>query len=239
MALTTILVTLALSSAVAPKPLTRCELIQRRQEGGAADADDEEQQGVERVVILGASSGCGADLALAYARESLNPAHPRKGVKLLLVARRRAELERVKAEIERELVDASPAFDGKVEVEIQAGDVSSPHDVLQAVQYVQSHWGGLDTLHLLAGLPSTETLVDATTVGGEGGRVTEDSLKAFVDEARKLYDVNCLGTLIATAAFVSSARPYRRKHWRQKKKKGERRGIGSSFQARRCRMYFG
>lgn len=212
LALGAILLTLCLSSAVAPEPLSRCEVIQEQQ---GQQQDDQQQQeheqgassesgGVERIVILGASSGCGADLALAYAREVVAPHHPRRGVKLLLVARRQAELERVKERVERE-VRGSCAGDG-VEVQIMAGDVSRPEDVLRAVEFVSDRWRGVDTVHLLAGLPSTETLVDAassSSPAAEEAQVTPDSLTGFIDEARRLYDVNCLGTLIATAAFVS------------------------------------
>jgi hypothetical protein len=95
-----------------------------------------------------------------------------------------------------------------------------------------SEWGGLDTLHILAGVPSTSTLTQLT--GMELAPVTSaastrknpaqrftftstdtnvadsaspgvDGLDKLAEEARACSEVNYVGTVLALGAFVSSA----------------------------------
>lgn len=88
-------------------------------------------------------------------------------------------------------------------------------------------WQGLDTLHIISGLSSTQTLLEASSVNqvatnsasgrqarrhhkfeADGTNVAEanlpgkDGLQALVDEARRLADVNMVGVAVSVAAFV-------------------------------------
>ncbi|BEI93041.1 uncharacterized protein CcaverHIS019_0506690 [Cutaneotrichosporon cavernicola] len=180
----------------------------------------------ERVVLLGASSGVGKDLALAYAR---------RGAKIVLVARRAAALEAVK----EECVALGVAAD---RVLVVPADIRSPPDLLAVRDVVVNSWGGLDTLHILAGVPSTRTLLQIAGVDlvpeprpvvprprlvpaedlawvGPGGAYhsathlpTGAGLEALAAEARACSEINFVGTVLALAAFipvliVSSASP--------------------------------
>lgn len=88
-------------------------------------------------------------------------------------------------------------------------------------------WQGLDTLHIISGLSSTQTLLEASSVNqvainsasgqqanrhhkfeADGPNVAEanlpakDGLQALADEARRLADVNMVGVAVSVAAFV-------------------------------------
>lgn len=93
-------------------------------------------------------------------------------------------------------------------------------------------WGGFDTLHILAGVPSTTTLLQVAGVElvedpedkstrprlvprktGEVGSdtptageflPTKEGLDAVAAEARACGEINYVGTVLALAAFVSS-----------------------------------
>lgn len=87
----------------------------------------------QTVLITGASSGIGAELARAYARE---------GARLVLLARRRDRLEELAAE-------ARAA--GAVEVEVHEADVTRDGDVARAVAGLQARGIGLDIVYANAG----------------------------------------------------------------------------------------
>ncbi|ODN80963.1 hypothetical protein L202_03075 [Cryptococcus amylolentus CBS 6039] len=158
----------------------------------------------ERVLLLGASSGVGKDLALAYAR---------KGAKLFLVARREDALQSVKEEC------LSVGGEG-VEVLVFAGDVTNAEDLVAARDMLVKAWQGVDTVHILAGLPSTSQLLELGGVSldrstpensppsgaalayssSEGPSL--DGLKAIEHEAKAVSHVNYLGTVLSLSCFL-------------------------------------
>ncbi|RXK37442.1 hypothetical protein M231_05265 [Tremella mesenterica] len=168
----------------------------------------------ERVLLLGASSGVGRDLALVYAK---------RGSRICLVARRQTELEKVREECIALGLDAEKVI-------MFAGDVSNTSDLISIRDVIYNAWEGLDTLHILAGLPSTLTLlgqagVDLSPVpssrasytgikrrdfhvGGAtfpdvpGGIPTKEGLDVVAADARKLSEVNYVGTLLALTCFL-------------------------------------
>lgn len=87
----------------------------------------------QTVLITGASSGIGAELARRYARE---------GARLLLLARRRDRLEALAAETRAA---------GAVEVEVHEADVTREGDVARAVAGLQARGIGLDIVYANAG----------------------------------------------------------------------------------------
>lgn len=74
-------------------------------------------------------------------------------------------------------------------------------------------WSGLDTLHIISGLPSTQRLMalaaGPATASGEARSSPDDvspslaGLERIRDEARRVSDVNEMGVALAVAAFVS------------------------------------
>jgi short-subunit dehydrogenase len=85
------------------------------------------------VLITGASSGIGAELARSYARQ---------GARLVLLARRRVLLEQLAEEL-RGL--------GAAEVEVHEGDVTREGDVAKPVQALLARGLGLDIVYANAG----------------------------------------------------------------------------------------
>ncbi|OCF32452.1 hypothetical protein I316_05878 [Kwoniella heveanensis BCC8398] len=102
----------------------------------------------ERVVLLGSSSGVGRDLAHAYAK---------RGAKICLVARRADVLDKVKQEC---LEQGAKSED----ILVVAADITQTDDLLRVREAVEKAWSGFDTLHILAGLPSTSLLLDLAGV---------------------------------------------------------------------------
>ncbi|WWC98206.1 hypothetical protein V866_005097 [Kwoniella sp. B9012] len=163
----------------------------------------------ERVVLLGASSGVGRDLAHAYAK---------RGARICLVARRSDALERVKAEC--------IALGAKEEnLLVVPADVTSTDDLVKVREVVEKAWSGLDTLHILAGLPSTSMLMDlagvslnkqdankppsgaplsfSNSAGGEGSAgPSKAGLDKVAFEARAVSEVNYVGTILALTCFL-------------------------------------
>lgn len=77
----------------------------------------------ERVLLLGASSGIGKDLALAYAR---------RGAKIFLLARRADVLEEVRKECEEAAAQAGK----KAEVLVFRGDMTKVADLVSAREMI-------------------------------------------------------------------------------------------------------
>ncbi|WVW79600.1 hypothetical protein I302_101569 [Kwoniella bestiolae CBS 10118] len=157
----------------------------------------------ERVVLLGASSGVGRDLAYAYAK---------RGAKICLVARRSDVLEKVKAEC----IDFGAREEDLI---IVPADITSTEDLIKVREAVEKAWSGLDTLHILAGLPSTSLLMDLAGVQlnkqeqnkppsgaplsfSNTAGPSKDGLDKVALEARTVSEVNYVGTILALSCFL-------------------------------------
>ncbi|WOO78557.1 11-beta-hydroxysteroid dehydrogenase-like 3 [Vanrija pseudolonga] len=164
----------------------------------------------ERVVLLGASSGVGKDLALAYAK---------RGARILIVARRAEALQAVADEC------AALGLD-KSRILIVPADITSVDDVIKIRETAEKAWGGIDTLHILAGVPSTRTLLQLSGVDlvadpqdkspkprlvpqaiGDSSLApaslpTKAGLENAVKELRALNEINIVGTVLSLAAFL-------------------------------------
>jgi short-subunit dehydrogenase len=88
-----------------------------------------------RVLITGASSGIGRELALAFAR---------RGARMLLAARRSPELNVVADQCRRQVEDADAI--------VVAGDLTDPAYRRELVRTATTHWQGLDVLVNNAGV---------------------------------------------------------------------------------------
>ncbi|WVO15497.1 hypothetical protein L204_103155 [Cryptococcus depauperatus] len=158
----------------------------------------------ERVLLLGSSSGVGKDLALEYAK---------RGARICLVARR----EQVLQEVKQQCIDAGSKDD---RILIYAGDMTKVEDLVKVRDLVSQEWSGIDTVHILAGLPSTSLLLDlagvqlspsrSDNVPPSGAKLAFnspqnpdiDGLRRVEQEARAVSEVNYLGTLLALSCFL-------------------------------------
>ncbi|KAJ9106329.1 hypothetical protein QFC21_001475 [Naganishia friedmannii] len=180
----------------------------------------------ERVLIIGASSGCGEDLAKRYA--SL-------GASVCIVARSKNNLEQVAAKC-RTLLPAGSNASNKVL--LYAGDICNPDDMVAVRELIVKEWQGLDTLHIISGLSSTQTLLEVSNVSqtptnsasateqkphaarrhhyfeamasekngdgsnGEHNLPGKEGLHALAEEMRRLADVNMTGVAVSIATFL-------------------------------------
>ncbi|KAJ9103594.1 hypothetical protein QFC20_004750 [Naganishia adeliensis] len=202
-----VLAILLLTPLVSPPPPKRTDIIK--------PAD-------ERLLIIGASSGCGEDLAKRYAA---------RGANVCIVARTKENLERV--------ADACRALqpngsDGVNKVLSYAGDISNPDDMIAVRDLIVKEWKGLDTLHIMSGYPSTQTLLEAAHVdqvplisrskastsngrhhkfksnGAEKGVVVDtestlpgrEGLHTLGEQTRRLAEVNVVGIAVSIATFL-------------------------------------
>jgi len=145
----------------------------------------------ERILVVGASSGIGLAIATQYAR---------RGAKVALMGRRKAELEAAKVECESA---------GSAKVLIVVGDFADPAAVLSARNAIDKEFGGLDTLVVAAGVSSLHPLV--TGVAGfsrdkDGifiaGTPTKSSIQRAKDVASKAVSGNYIGPLLIAVTFI-------------------------------------
>ncbi|KAF9960610.1 hypothetical protein BGZ70_008555 [Mortierella alpina] len=151
----------------------------------------------ERVVIIGASSGIGAELARIYAKRH---AH------IVLVARRIQLLE--------DLVKELAPMAGSIHA--LRGDVTLPDDVykitIESLRFLQ---GGIDTLILCAGIisvlpfeelagidPAAPASPDSTTPGHEFDHLMPTDPSAACHAAARIMNVNYYAPFNLTAHFL-------------------------------------
>lgn len=91
----------------------------------------------QRIILTGASSGIGANMAVEYGKQ---------GCKLLLVARRKEQLESIAANV--------VAVGG--EAHILVADVTEPDTATIAVEMAIQRWGGIDLVIANAGVSSPQ-----------------------------------------------------------------------------------
>ncbi|GMK55520.1 hypothetical protein CspeluHIS016_0205760 [Cutaneotrichosporon spelunceum] len=158
----------------------------------------------ERVLLLGASSGVGKDLALAYAK---------RGAKIALVARRAAALETVKDEC----LALGLAAD---RILVIPADIRSPPDLVAVRDTIVKSVPSTRTLLQIAGVdlipeprptgphPRLVPAEDLAWVGPGGAYNSATSLptcaglEALSAEARACSEINFVGTVLALAAFI-------------------------------------
>lgn len=135
----------------------------------------------ERVLVLGASSGVGHAVARQYAR---------RGARVCVVARRADKISALAAE----------CGSGCIGV---AADLSVVGDMVRVRETIAREWGGLDTIHVCAGVSALQPVMALTGAKGEedaGGEGIQDA----VDVAGKAVQGNLLGPMVAALTFVSA-----------------------------------
>lgn len=145
--------------------------------------------GEERVIILGASSGVGREMALVYAR---------RGARLCVVGRRQEQLNEVVSECE-ELVGG---VGGKNKVLRVSGDFSNVEDMLRLRTLLGMEWGGLDTVIVTAGVSTLRPLMDVAGVEGDNTISTQTGIQNVVEVAAAATRGNYIGPLVAAVTFI-------------------------------------
>lgn len=134
----------------------------------------------ERVLVLGASSGVGHALARQYAR---------RGARVCVVARRTDKINALAAE----------CGEGCIGV---AADLTVVEDMVRLRETLAREWGGLDTIHLCAGVSALQPVMALTGAEGKEDAVGQ-GIQDAVDIAGKAVQGNFVGPMVAALTFVS------------------------------------
>ncbi|KAI1330586.1 short chain dehydrogenase [Xylariaceae sp. FL0255] len=138
----------------------------------------------ERVLILGASSGLGRTLTKQYAA---------RGARVCAVARRKTQLEQLASECGDNHCLYVPA------------DFTVAADMLRLRDTLLLEWGGLDTIHICAGVSAVRTVMGLTGVD-EAQTSQDDVDKAAIERAAEIaaraIQGNFFGPLNAATTFV-------------------------------------
>lgn len=145
----------------------------------------------ERVVIIGASSGVGREIAKIYAS---------RGALVCLVGRRQKELD----EATQECLQLYPEDTDK-STRKAIYKVADSTDAVQLValrDFVNAHWGQVDTLFICAGVSSLRPLLEVA--GSPHGVVdtTVEGIQHTQAIAQKAIDGNFIGPLSAALTFI-------------------------------------
>ncbi|CDZ96720.1 Predicted dehydrogenase [Phaffia rhodozyma] len=166
----------------------------------------------ERVLVLGASSGIGKEIALQYAS---------RGASICLVSRSLSNIALVSAECEAVLQSNDPSGSNE-KVICLAEDVSDVEGMLRVRETLRTQFGGIDTVHIVAGVLTTRPFFSLAGLGrsasqtpGQGllieqeqnkagsRRMTEkEGIERVVDVARQSMETNFMGPLVSYATFV-------------------------------------
>lgn len=144
----------------------------------------------ERVLILGASSGVGHAIARQYAR---------RGAKVCVVARRADKINSLAAECNNSDNKNNNNSDQCIGV---AADLSVVADMVRLRETIDREWGGLDTIHVVAGVSALQPVMALTGVQGDedaGAKGIQDAL----DVTKKAVQGNLYGPMAAALTFVS------------------------------------
>ncbi|KAK7047186.1 hypothetical protein VNI00_006852 [Paramarasmius palmivorus] len=137
------------------------------------------QSHTERILVLGASSGIGKEIALQYASSGRN--------RICLVGRKKDQLEEAAEECKGLGVESVVSF---------VGDISSVEDMLRLREVLESEFGGIDTIIVSAGVSATRPLLDIAPSDDENG------VQRVVDVASKAMQVNYLGPVVVAVTFI-------------------------------------
>ncbi|KAI3627878.1 hypothetical protein CBS14141_001879 [Malassezia furfur] len=153
----------------------------------------------ERIVILGASSVNG--IGAAIAQRCLD----RGSYNNMLVGRRSDALREVKMA----LIAAQETEEGKAraeQLELFVADCSDYEDVLRLSLAITRDFGGLDTLYVVFGAISTQSLLGVAgmdpAAGSQQTEPTLENLRDVSDTAGKLCAANVTGTALVFTALI-------------------------------------
>lgn len=156
----------------------------------------------ERVLILGASSGVGHAIARQYAQQ---PAGTRGGrnARICVVARRADKLQALVAECGGGGGDAQRCL-GLV------ADMTVVEDMVRVRDEIAAQWGGLDTIHVCAGVSALQPIMALTGRTAEAAEEAADAaaggIQTAVEIAGKAVQGNFVGPLVAALTFVRTKR---------------------------------
>lgn len=146
----------------------------------------------ERVLILGASSGVGQAIARQYAQRKRGGRGPGAGAaRICVVARTADKVQALAAECGEGCIG-------------QVADFASVDDMVRVRQVLEAAWGGLDTIHVCAGVSALQPLLGLTDAGEQDAHADASAagIQRAVDIAGRATSGNFNGPLVAALTFV-------------------------------------
>lgn len=134
----------------------------------------------ERVLIVGASSGVGHSVARQYAQ---------RGARVCVVARRAEKLKALEAECGARCM-------------VEVADMTVVEDMVRVRQAIDAAWGGLDTIHVCAGVSALQPLMALTGTSDATQDSSSQGIQTAVDIAGRAVSGNFNGPLVAALTFV-------------------------------------
>ncbi|KAJ4485230.1 hypothetical protein J3R30DRAFT_1327633 [Lentinula aciculospora] len=136
--------------------------------------------GEERVLILGASSGIGREIARQYAA---------RGATVCVVGRR---MDKVTAVMEK----------CKNSLGLSA-DITIVKDMVRVRTVLEKEWAGVDTVIVAAGVSATRPLLEVAGVGlQQDSDASEEGIQFAINAAETAARSNYLGPMIAAISFI-------------------------------------
>ncbi|KAK8115885.1 hypothetical protein PG984_012387 [Apiospora sp. TS-2023a] len=143
----------------------------------------------ERVLIIGASSGLGRDLAKKYAA---------RGAKVCVVGRRSELIVALARECSPSDGDGLGGGDRCIPV---VADATVAEDMVRVRERILEAWGGLDTLHICAGVSALQPVMDLTGAA-PGEDATAAGIENVVEITGRATQGNLVGPLVAALTFI-------------------------------------
>lgn len=153
----------------------------------------------ERVLILGASSGVGHAVARQYAK--------RGGARICVVARRADKIKALEAEC-----GGGGGGGGEQRCLGLVADMTVVEDMVRVRDEIAAAWGGLDTIHVCAGVSALQPVMALTGTDNAREDAAVKGIQNAVDIAGKAVQGNLVGPLVAAVTFVRKGEKKRQRH---------------------------
>ncbi|KAF7327109.1 hypothetical protein MKEN_00287000 [Mycena kentingensis (nom. inval.)] len=146
----------------------------------------------ERVLIIGASSGIGRELAAKYAALGV------KGI--CVVGRRAAMLDDVVESCKQRVLSGLKhgGTDSKTDLVALAGDFAVVEDMVRVRETLEARWGGIDTLIVAAGVSALRPFLSIAKDKSD----EREGIQHVVDISEKASRGNFAGPLVAAVTFI-------------------------------------
>ncbi|KAI6086463.1 NAD(P)-binding protein [Hypoxylon rubiginosum] len=135
----------------------------------------------ERILVIGASSGLGRSVAKQYAA---------RGARVCIVARRAEQLSVLAQECGQRCIWV-------------AADFCKADDMVRLRERLLTEWGGLDTLHVCAGVSAVQPVMNLAGVKrGEENDASAAGIQRAVDITTAATQGNVYGPLVTAVTFI-------------------------------------
>ncbi|KAF5378672.1 hypothetical protein D9757_009529 [Collybiopsis confluens] len=146
-------------------------------------------QNEERVLVIGASSGIGREIAQRYSS---------RGAKVCIVGRRKDKIEAVADGCKSEL---GAELGGRSVLSVPA-DFSNAKDMVHVRSVLEKEWGGIDTVIVAAGVSALRPLLQVAGVDSHNSDASEQGVQAVINAAEAASKSNYVGPTVSAVTLI-------------------------------------